>query len=186
KACSFRHLPDEPLPKGEARNEPRIVVAHFARFVVGRWQAFLLSGRGAEAVQGALAAQAEATFQSEKKLRETIKALKPLMRMLRYGTVQEGVLKHLVSLAGLAAGRRYKECGEVYMQLTMGQKKWHASHPLAKWQQNHGGSIRKIIKPSEQLEYDKDPVTNAYIRAFKRLVQCAQLLFPPADLSQML
>jgi len=179
---SLQDLPEELIPASDMGSEPGLYVAHFVRFVLGAWQRMLGAGRVIEG--SGLTAQSAALFQSRAKLRETTDALRPLLRQLRHRKVNEQLLRQLDTIVRLAADREYVACNTEYMGMTMGRKTWHNALPCFQQQQNHGGSVRKIIKQSEMLDFDVDPVVQAYMHALKRIVQFAQCIRPPDDPSK--
>lgn len=174
---SLQDLPEELLAAGDMGSEPGLYVAHFVRFVLGCWQRTLSSGKPLEGP--GLTAQSAALFQSKAKLRETTEALKPLLRQLWLRKVTDEVLRELEKVVRHAADRDYIRANEVYVAMTMGRKTWHNSLPCFQQQQNHGGSVRKIIKQSELVDFDWDPVMQAYMHALKRLIQFVQCVRPP-------
>jgi len=174
---SLQDLPEDPTPADGISNDPGFHVAHFIRFAIGAWQRALGSGKTIEGP--GLTAHSSAMFQSMAKLKETIEALKPLLKQLRFRKVNEEALKSLHQVVQFAADRDYVRANQLYVGMTMGRKTWHNSIVCFQQQQNHGGSVRKILKQSELLDFDWDPVMQAYMHALKRLIQFVQCVRPP-------
>lgn len=174
---SLRDLPEDPTPADNISNDPGFHVAHFIRFAIGAWQRALGSGK---AIEGpGLTAHSAAMFQSMAKLKETIEALKPLLKQLRFREVNGEALNSLHQVVQFAADRDYVRANQLYVGMTMGKKTWHNSLVCFQQQQNHGGSVRKILKSSELVDFDRDPVMQAYMHALKRLIQFVQCVRPP-------
>jgi len=174
---SLHDLPEDPTPADNISSDPGFHVAHFIRFAIGAWQRALGSGK---AIEGpGLTAHSSAMFQSVAKLKETIEALKPLLKQLRFRKVNEEALKSLHQVTQFAAERDYVRANQLYVGMTMGRKTWHNSIVCFQQQQNHGGSVRKILKQSELVDFDWDPVMQAYMHALKRLIQFVQCVRPP-------
>lgn len=175
---SLQDLPEE-LILADMASEPGLYVAHYIRYVLGAWQRMLVSGK---AVDGSgLTNQTAALFKSKEKFQSTAEALKPLLRQLRSRKINDEMLSGLETVVKLAAEREYNHANSVYVGMTMGRKTWHNSLPCFQQQQNHGGSVRKIIKQSELVDFDWDPVVQAYMHALKRVIQFAQCIRPPDD-----
>merc|ERR1712070_202980 len=163
---SLQDLPKELKPESDFGEEPGIFVAHFVRWVLGAWQHSLHSGQGI--ATAGLTQDTIALFTSKEKLHETSEAMAPLLRQLRRKEIHEEVVMQLLSIVRLAAKRSYASAMSEYADITMGKKTWHQSMSCMQMQQNHGGSIRSIIKQSPLLGFDWDPVVQAYIWALKR------------------
>mmetsp|Transcript_12513 Transcript_12513/g.24385 ORF Transcript_12513/g.24385 Transcript_12513/m.24385 type:complete len:494 (-) Transcript_12513:37-1518(-) len=174
---SLQDLPEDPTPASSISSDPGFHVAHFIRFAIGAWQRALGSGKTIEGP--GLTAHSSAMFQSVAKLKETIEALKPLLKQLRFRKVNEEALTSLHQVVQFAAGRDYVRANQLYVGMTMGKKTWHNSIVCFQQQQNHGGSVRKILKQSELVDFDWDPVMQAYMHALKRLIQFVQCVRPP-------
>lgn len=112
---------------------------------------------------------------------KTKEALTPLLTQLQKNTIQPELLKQLDILLTMAAERQYKTCMQEYVGITMGKKTWHQSHMQSMKQQNHGGSVCRITKQSEFIDFDYDPTVNAYMLALKRVLQFLQWLRPPTE-----
>lgn len=92
--------------------------------------------------------------------------------------------KHLVRICTLAADRDYAEANKVYIHMTGGNKKCHAtSARIGVFQQNKGARIFKTIQDRPNL-YDTDPIAQKYILAVRKLVRLAQILRPNDDVSR--
>merc|ERR1712194_488223 len=102
------------------------------------------------------------------KLQETVKALRPLLDRLRKRSITAELLKILIEVCTLAIARNYTGCNESYVKITMGKKLWHNAMMQTMMQQNHGGAVRKIMPSSELIDFDFDPVQQAYMWSFKR------------------
>lgn len=174
---SLQDLPEVLKPEADLGDEPGVFVAHFVRWVLGAWHRSLQSGQGISTA--GLTQDTIALFTSKAKLQETSDAVAPLLKQLRRKEIHEEIVMQLLSIVRLAANKAYASAISEYADITMGKKTWHQSMSCMQMQQNHGGSIRVIIKQSPLLGFDWDPVVQAYIWALKRLIQFAQVLRPP-------
>lgn len=181
-AKEWSNPPRKLMSREEIGDAPGEFVAHFVRYFVGAWQSSLKDGGKIEG--SGLTDQAAAIFNSLSAMRETEEALRPLYVRLKKGEIGNEVLKQLDLVVSLAADRDYESANKEYLVITMGRKTWHNSLPQIQQQQNHGGSIRTIIKQSPLLGFDTDPVINAAILALKRLILFAQFICPPDDMSK--
>merc|ERR1711933_167686 len=111
-------------------------------------------------------------------LEKTKEALAPLLVNLQRNTVSIDLLQKIDAIATLATQREYARVMEEYVGVTMGKKRWFQSHMQTMMQQNHGGSVAKILKQSEFIDFDFDPAVNAYMLALKRVIQFLQWLRP--------
>lgn len=159
----------------------RAYVAHFVRYVMGMWQQHVEDGRKIEG-NGLTKGTAD-SFNSTMVLEKTRESLLPLLVQLQQNTVPEELLRLIDTVVTLAAQRDYKTCMQEYMVITMGRKTWHQSLPQMMMQQNHGGSVCRIIKQSQFVDFDYDPTMNAYTVALKRVIQFLQWLRPATDIS---
>lgn len=155
----------------------RAYIAHFVRFVMGAWNECVVMGRTIEG--SGLSQGAVETFNSKVVVEKTRESLTPLLFHLQRNTVPLGLLQKLDNLLSLATERDYKTCMSRYVDITMGKKTWHQAFPQDMMQQNHGGSICKIIKTSAFVDFDYDPAVFAYVTALKRVIQFLQWLRPP-------
>merc|ERR1711933_187375 len=146
------------------------------RYVVGTWEKAQNSGETFEG--SSLTFESKELLKSEAKLRETVTALRPLLQKLRAREVAEETLGILVEVIQLAIERNYTGCNAAYVKITMGKKLWHNAMMQTMMQQNHGGGIRKINKASALIDFDCDPVQQAYMWSFKRLLQVLQFFRP--------
>merc|ERR1712224_584565 len=105
---------------------------------------------------------------------------------LKKEDLPQELLKNLFDVATFAAQREYSRSMESYVLITMGRKTWRQSLMQSQMQQNHGGSIKKIIGQSELIQFDRDETMNAYMLALKRVLQFAQHLRPPDEISKRL
>lgn len=144
---------------------------------MGAWQECVVMGRTIEG--SGLGTIAVDTFNSKVVLEKTKESLTPLLFQLQKNIVPLGLLQRLDNLLSLATDRDYKTCMSRYVDITMGKKTWHQALSQDMMQQNHGGSICKIIKTSAFVDFDYDPAVNAYVLALKRLIQFLQWLRPP-------
>lgn len=99
------------------------------------------------------------------------------------GDVDEGVLAHVSEMASFAEEREYTAANKVYMELTIGNKKWQNVLAGAQGKHNKGASI-KIIPQSTLTAYDSDPAVQKYIQALRRIIQFLQLKRPNPDVSK--
>jgi len=160
----------------------RAYVAHFIRYVMGMWHQYFKKGHkieGSGLTQGAVA-----SFNSAMVVEKTREALTPILVKLQKNTLDAELLRRIDSVVALAANRDYKTCMQEYVVCTMGRKTWHQSLSQAMMQQNHGGSICKIITQSQFIDFDYDPTINAFMLALKRVIQFLQWLRPPTDASK--
>jgi hypothetical protein len=160
----------------ESADGSRAFVAHFVRFAMGAWSEILAQGRKIEG--NGLTEYVTATFNSAMVLEKTKEALAPLLVNLQRNTVNSGLLQKIDNIATLATQREYARVMEEYVGVTMGKKLWFQSHMQTMMQQNHGGSVAKILKQSAFIDFDVDTTVNAYMLALKRVIQFLQWLRP--------
>lgn len=165
----------------ESVDGSRAFIAHFVRYVMGTWNLYFedevkIEGNG-------LTEGACASFNSRMVLEKTKEALTPLLERLQRNTVEKDHLLQIDNIASLAAARDYKSSMQQYVLTTMGRKTWHMTHMQTMMQQNHGGSVAKILKQSDFVSFDYDPTINAYTLALKRVIQFLQWLRPPTEIS---
>jgi len=155
----------------------RAFVAHFVRYVMGVWQKMFSQGHK---IQGnGLTEHVTSSFNSAMVIEKTKEALTPLLIQLQRNTISHDLLQKIDTVVTLATQCDYAKCMQEYVLITMGRKTWHQSHTQNMMQQNHGGSIAKILNQSQFIDFDYDPTINAYTLALKRLIQFVQWLRPP-------
>jgi len=86
-------------------------------------------------------------------------------------------------MLALAAEREYAAANKVYMELTMGNKRWQNVMAGAQGLHNKGASI-KLIPQSKLNAFDSDPAAQKYIIALRRLIQFLQYKRPNEDVSK--
>lgn len=177
---SWTNPPDALRTRKDAKDMTKgQYVEHFARFVIGKWEAELLSGKKIEATEkNRLAAEVVSTFRSKDRLQQTKDSIVHLIEQCQKGKAPDKILGFLEKIASLAAEKEYGEAVKAYIEMTVGKKAFHQPMMQEKTQQNHGGGIKKIIAADADTEFDKDPVVNLYCQNCKRLVQFLQYLAP--------
>eukprot|EP00929_Paragymnodinium_shiwhaense_P070338 TRINITY_DN3562_c0_g1_i1.p1 TRINITY_DN3562_c0_g1~~TRINITY_DN3562_c0_g1_i1.p1 ORF type:complete len:606 (-),score=155.27 TRINITY_DN3562_c0_g1_i1:309-2126(-) len=168
--------PEEGMPA-------EVAVAHFALYAIGAWRQSLESGDILEGMTHN--AKLMAMFRNRGMLQQTVNAVKPMLRQLRRREVTSKVLGHLEKMVRYALDREYAASSAEYMLMTIGRKTWMQSAMQIQMQQNHGGSISKLIKRSVLEDFDKDPVMQAYMLAIRRLITFVQCIRPPDDPSKL-
>lgn len=170
---------DAPTELAPAGRGAAALVEHAVRFAVGLW------ARELEGLQGGAGPEAPELqpFRSEDALRQAREALGPLLLQLRGGAVDGEVLARLGEMVRLAAGREYAAANRVYMELTVGNKRWQNVVAGAQGLHNKGASI-KLIPQSKLNAFDSDPAAQRYILALRRIVQFLQYKMPNADVSK--
>jgi len=162
-------------------------VEHIVRFTIGAWwgdQEGRQAGRGHAAHQQRSGLSPELQFlQSPDTLCQVKEALAPLLRQLESGAIDHAVLGRLREMVSLAAGREYSASNQVYMDITIGNKKWQNCLSTSQAKQQKGASI-KILPSSTLTAYDSDPVAQKYIQALRRMIQFLQHLRPNEDTSK--
>mmetsp|Transcript_5038 Transcript_5038/g.12085 ORF Transcript_5038/g.12085 Transcript_5038/m.12085 type:complete len:349 (+) Transcript_5038:102-1148(+) len=177
-------------------------VEHVIRYFIGQWDSAQQGG------YSGFSNSQKGLFQDS--LLQTKDDLAPLLIRLRKGeklergesdndkkkrsgarAIQDGVsngeanvlevLEHMVTVA---ANREYAEAQEAYMNLTMGNKKWHDTivvHVSA----NSMNGAREYRRNRDDLNtYDVDPVARKYMHAMRRMVHFAQCIRPNPDQSK--
>lgn len=174
--------PEELLERNDLEDSldgSRAYVAHFVRYVVGTWHSHFKQGIKIEGNK--LSESVATSFNTGMVVEKTKESLTPLLVHLQRNSVPLDLLKKLDGLCTLAARRDYKTCMQEYVVVTMGRKTWHQSMAQDMKQQNHGGSICRIIKQSQFVDFDFDPTVNAYVLALKRVIIFLQWLRPPTN-----
>mmetsp|Transcript_87489 Transcript_87489/g.276457 ORF Transcript_87489/g.276457 Transcript_87489/m.276457 type:complete len:274 (-) Transcript_87489:51-872(-) len=180
KTIDWSSAPMElPSPSPNARDDAALI-EQVVRFGVGAWQREVNScsteGQGPPAPE-------LAAFSSADALRQAQEALGPLLLQLQAGRVEAGVLSRLGEMLALAAEREYAAANKVYMELTMGNKRWQNVMAGAQGLHNKGASI-KLIPQSKLNAFDSDPAAQKYIIALRRLIQFLQYKRPNEDVSK--
>uniref|UniRef100_A0A7S2DRM6 Pre-mRNA-splicing factor 18 n=1 Tax=Alexandrium andersonii TaxID=327968 RepID=A0A7S2DRM6_9DINO len=178
--------PEELLPRAEVSGgeSPALYVAHFVRFVMGKWSRCLAeNGKLQVEGLGALSDPMRAVYESEASLRETQEMLAPLIRELEHSKVDDEIMKHLGKMVGFAVDREYKEAMTSYVEITIGRKKWNNAVMFGEAKHNKGFNARRV-KRDEDNKFDSDETVKKYIQAIRRIFNFAQLIRPNEDVSK--
>lgn len=177
-AVDWSAAPSELLPPGSAgEQQAAVLIEHIVRFAVGAWQRELNTTPGMDG------APENKAFGSAEMLRQAQEALTPLLKHLRTGAVEGSVLARLREMLELAAAREYAAANKVYMELTVGNKRWQNVVAGAQGLHNKGASIR-LIPQSKLNAFDCDPAAQKYILALRRIILFLQYTWPNEDVSK--
>lgn len=180
KTVDWSSAPAELPPPAPSGRDDAALLGQVVRFGIGAWQREV----DGAAADGQGPAQPEtAAFRSADALRQAQEALAPLLLQLEAGRVEASVLSRLAEMAALAAEREYAATGRVYLELTMGNKRWQNVVAGAQGLHNKGACI-KLIAQSKLNAFDLDPVAQKYIIALRRLIQFLQYKRPNEDVSK--
>jgi len=180
RSVDWSSFPSELSPPSPGGRHGAALVERVVRFGVGAWQREV---EEASAESQGPPAPELAAFRSADALRQAQEALAPLLLQLRAGTVEASVLSRLGEMVALAAEREYAAANQVYMELTVGNKKWQNVVAGAQGLHNKGASI-KLIAQSKLNVFDTDPAAQKYIIALRRLIQFLQYKRPNEDVSK--
>merc|ERR1711964_424239 len=104
--------------------------------------------------------------------------------MLKRRELEEAVGSKLSDLASNSYYGEYARSNQVYMDMTIGNAKWHTDQALGEVRHNKGIKIKKI-KATEGILLP-DTIVKSYVIACKRLVMYQQKISPPEDLSKLM
>uniref|UniRef100_A0A7S1B0A1 Prp18 domain-containing protein n=1 Tax=Noctiluca scintillans TaxID=2966 RepID=A0A7S1B0A1_NOCSC len=170
--------PPTELQQREDVEDPSAFVDHFVRFCLEAWRRKQASG-----LEG-FSELERAAFQDGDSLRQAVEALVPLLRQLKEGRVDSSVLKMLDKMGSLASAREYLDADKVYMELTLGNKKWHSTCVMHIPACQMKGA-REYRRNRDDLNiYDQDPVAQKYIHGMRKVIQFAQCIRPNVDQSK--
>merc|ERR1712194_228385 len=119
---------------------------------------------------------AAAPFQAEKAhYRQSKQYLKPLRRSLRDRDIAPGIVSSLVLIARSCSDRRYKEAGEAYMRLAIGNRAWPMGVSMVSF---HDRAARHKIAEGAHAHVLDDETTRKYVQMVKRLCPFCEKRFP--------
>jgi hypothetical protein len=143
---------------------------HWARYILHRWKADVESG-----------ACTDPDFRED--ARKSVEdKITQLMKLLKKGEISEAVTSKLVDFAVNASELDFAKCNQVYMDLVIGNAKWHSDQALGEVRHNKGIKIKKI-KATEGILL-QDAVVKSYVIATKRLAVYHQVIHPPEDIAK--
>lgn len=188
KEVDWNDGPDKLLPRDFVMSQassPGAFVEHFVRYMVRAWRRELerespFAGCNTSAAERA----ALGTWES---FRLAQAALAPLILQLEEGAADALIVKQLDKLVTLAAEREYMDAGVVYIEISMGNKKWNNAHAnyAGTHCQNKGVRVY-VTKKDKEIAYDVDPVVQKYVQNMRRLLHFAQCIRPNSDVSKHL
>lgn len=172
QAIDWSSAPSELLPPGDDVGAAALI-EHVVRYTVGAWQRELgnvnANGRAPQNPQGVAAE----VSQNAELLKQTRDALTTLLQQLSRGKVESSVLAQLRDMLSYAVSREYAAANKVYLELTMGNKRWQNVVAGAQGLHNKGAKIT-LIPQSKLNAFDSDPAAQKYILGLRRLIQFLQ------------
>lgn len=164
---------------------PRASFQDSEEFVLN-WARVLLREWGDLLVDGSLVVSADAYFGASSRLCEAEKASVPLFKALDDRSLDNATVLKLERIATLALNREYCAANQAYLDLTLGNVRWHTMGALHSQDVTCGK--KKAISAAREKHVGESVLNGAVgkdgIFLVKRLVSLSQLLCPSADVSK--
>lgn len=160
QAIDWSGAPSELLPPGDVAGAAALI-EHVVRYTVGAWQRELgKAAANGRAPQNPLGVAAEVS-QNAELLKQTRDALTTLLQQLSRGKVESSLVAQLRDMLRCAASREYAAANQVYIELTVGNKRWQNVVAGAQGLHNKGAKIT-LIPQSKLNAFDSDPAAKVH------------------------
>lgn len=179
---------EELFTREEVKDMPAAdFILHMIRWVAWEWQKNLKAKHKVMYTEhNKLTVDMIRVFESEAELKKTMSDMEVLIQRLLNGSLLKKFQDNYEEMITLALRREYKDAMAVFTELVMNHKTQHWRQPNMQHrvQQNHGGSIQKIVPTSAYCEFDADPEAIIFSKAWKRFFQYLQYLRPNDELER--
>ena len=147
---------------------------NFICYLIGLWQEGLKDPSSKVATHD--------IFKDPKPLKLTKEWLRPLLHALKYDQLSEVVFNHMKGIFNSCYVSEYDIAQKEYVQMMIGNVKWHMEVCHGEARHNKGYNYRKVKADGGERLFD-DEMTKNYCLAVKRLMTFSQLVRPHDDIS---
>ena len=172
----LKHPPKE-LNAIETYEDDADFISHWIAYIIGIWRE-QLKDEESEVFSG----HQYVTFKNQKLLKKTEEWLRPLITVLQKKTVSDQIYGNLREIALKCQVSEYKDAQKIYVQMMVGNVKWHTDQCHGEARHNKGFNFRKVEADEGARLYD-DEAVNHYCLAIKRLMSVSQCILPHEDIS---
>ena len=154
-------------------------ITNWIAYIMGVWKEHLADPESELHKNDRASQQA---FKDGKMLKKTEEWLRPLINVLLSRTVSDQIYGNLKEIALKCQKSQYKDAQATYVQMMVGNVKWHTDQCHGEARHNKGFNFRKVEADEGARLYD-DQAVNNYCLAIKRLMSVSQVVQPHEDIS---